>query len=97
MTKKLEEAINFFGNACGYAVKTPGAPHLWEVNKNSKGIDTEREKILHSVKAKILYVNKRKSPDIEPEVAYFTTRVANSNMDGWNKMKCCITFLKQIK
>ena len=30
--KQLEEAIEMFGITCGYAVKNPGAPHLWEVN-----------------------------------------------------------------
>ena len=40
---------------------------------------------------------KRTRPDIEPEVAWFTTQVANINVDDWNKMKRCITFLKQSK
>ena len=29
-----------FGSRCGYAVKTQGAPHLWEVNKNAERLDT---------------------------------------------------------
>ena len=42
MTKKLEEAIDFFGSTCEYAVKTPGEPHLWEVNKNAEILYTEK-------------------------------------------------------
>ena len=42
-------------------------------------------------------VAKRTIPDIEPEVAYFTTRVANSNVVGWKKIRRCVTFLKQSK
>ena len=30
MTKKLEKAIKMFESTCGYAVTTPGAPHLWK-------------------------------------------------------------------
>ena len=36
-------------------------------------------------------------PDIEPELAYFTTLVANSNVDDCKKMRHCITFLKKSK
>ena len=97
MTKQLEEAISVFGSTCGYAVKTPGTPHLWEVNENAETLDAEKARIFHSVAAKLLYVKKRKRPDKEPEVAYFITRVENSNVGDWKKMKLCITFLKQSK
>ena len=86
-----------FGSSCGYDVKNPGTPHLWEINYNAERLDTEKSKIFHSVAAKLLYVAKRTITDIEPEVAYFTTRVANSNVDDWKKMKRFITFLKQSK
>ena len=62
-----------FGSTCGYSVKNTGAPHLWEVNGNAERLGTEKAKTFHSVAAKILYVTKRTRPDIEPEVAYFTT------------------------
>ena len=94
MTKQLEESIEIFGSTCGYDVKTPGAPHLWEVNDNSERLDIEKAKIFHSVAAKIFYVTMRTRPNIEPEVAYFTTQVANSNIYYWNKIKLCIAFLK---
>ena len=97
MTKQLEEAIEMFGSTCGNFVKTPGAPYLREVNKNSERLDTEKLKIFHSVAAKILYDTKQTRPDIEPEVAYFTTQVENINVDGWKKMRHYITFLKQNK
>ena len=97
MKKVLEEAIKMFGSTCGYDVKTLGAPHLREVNKNADRLDTEKAKIFHSVAAKLLYVTNWTRPDIEPQVAYFTIQVANSNVEYWNKMKRCITFLNQSK
>ena len=97
MTKQLEEATEFFRSTCGYAVRTPGAPHVFEVNENAERLDAEKSRIFHSVAAKLLYVTKRIRPNKEPEVKYFTNWVSNSNMDYWKKMKCCITFLKQIK
>ena len=78
-------------------MKNLGALHLWEVNENVERLDIEKVKIFHSLAAKMLYVMKRTRPDIEPEVAYFTTQVANSNMYYWNKMRRCPTFIKQSK
>ena len=65
----------------------------WEYRENRY----RNGKIFHSVVAKLLYVTKRKIPDIEPEVTYFTTRVENSNVDDWKKMRCCTISLKQSK
>ena len=96
-TKQWEESIKMFGSTYDYAVKTPEEPHLWESNDNAERLDTEKAKLFQSVAAKLLYVTKRTRLYIEPEVAYFTTRVANSNVEDWKKMKCFITFLKQSK
>ena len=52
-----------FGSRCGYDVKTPGAPYLWEVNESAEILDTEKAKIFHSVAAKLLYVTKRTTSD----------------------------------
>ena len=62
--KKFEEYIESFGSTCGYSVKNPGAPHLYEVNKNEERLDTEKAKIFHSVAANTLYVTKRTRPDL---------------------------------
>ena len=97
MTKKLEEAIKMFGITCGYDVKTPGAPHLWEINDNAEKLDTEKSKIFHSVVANLLYVMKRTRPDVEPEVPYFTTRLSNSSVDDLKKMRRCTASLKKYK
>ena len=78
-------------------METPGAPHLWEVNENVERLDIEKVKIFHSLAAKMLYVMKRTRPDIEPEVAYFTTLVSNINVDDCQKNKRFITFLKKSK
>ena len=86
-----------FGSTRGYSVKTTGSPYLWEVNENAERLDTEKEKIFHSVSEKLLYVTKQTRPDIEQEVAYFTTQVANSNVYHWKKMRHGITFIKQSK
>ena len=86
-----------FGSTCGYAMKTPGVPHLLKVNDNAERPDTERTNFFHSVAAKPLYVTKQTKPFIELELAYFTLRVENSNVDDWKKMKRCITFIKKTK
>ena len=97
MTKQSEEDIKMSVSTCVYAMETPGAPNLQEVNENTEVINTKRAKQISLSSGKRLYVTKRMGPDIEPEVAYFTTQVANINVDDWKKMKLCITFIKQIK
>ena len=40
-------------------------------------------------------MTKRSRPDIEPTVFFLTTRVSKSNVDDWNKLKRCITWVGQ--
>ena len=97
MEDHIQEAIDSFGSTCGYHVTSPAAAHLWDVNEDCEAISEEDAVVFHSVSAKLLFVSKRTRPDIEPAVAFFTTRVRNPNKDDWKKMKRCITFLKQTK
>jgi hypothetical protein len=97
MIPHIQDAIDSFGSLCGYKVTSPAAAHLWDVNEDCEVLDEEKAIIFHSVTAKLLFVSKRTRPDIEPAVAFCTTRVQKPNKDDWKKLKRCITYLDQTK
>ena len=43
--------------------------------------------LFHSLTAKLLYIKKSKIPDIEPSVEFLITRVVNSNVEDWKKLR----------
>jgi hypothetical protein len=97
MSSHIQDAIDSFGSLCGYKVTSPAAAHLWDVNDECELLDEDKMVIFHSVTAKLLFVTKRTRPDIEPAVAFCTTRVQKPNKDDWKKLKRCITYLDQTK
>jgi hypothetical protein len=97
MIKKLEESLESFPSRCGYKVTSPCSPHLWNVNENAERLSKEQSELFHSTTAKLLYMTKRTRPDIEPAVAFFTTRVHDSSVDDWKKLVRCMTYLEQTK
>ena len=52
--------------------------------------------MFHSLKAKLLYITKRKIPDIEQAVEFLTTRVAKINVDDWKKLRRYTSYLNQM-
>ena len=58
-------------------------------------MDGVKADIFNSLTDKLLYIIKITIPDIEPAVALFTTRVAESNVDNWKKLRRCISYLDQ--
>jgi hypothetical protein len=97
MKKQIEEAAEMFGDICSYKVTSPCAVHLWDVNKDAVPLDEKKASIFHSVTAKLLYLCKRPRPDIEPSIAFCTTRVQNPTIDDWKKLRRCVSYLVQTK
>jgi hypothetical protein len=97
MEDHVQDTIDSFGSTCGYNVTSLAAAHLWDVNENCELVSKEQANVFHLVSAKLLFISKRTRTNIEPTVAFFTTRVRNPNKDDWKKMKRCITFLDQTK
>jgi hypothetical protein len=94
MKPTIQKAINSFPEDLDGTVCSPAARHLWKTNDNSKALDKERSDIFHSISALLLFITKRVRPDIEPTVAFLTTRVSKSNVDDWQKLKRVLIWLK---
>ena len=67
--EKLLEEIEAFGENIGEKVTTPASSHLFIVNQKAQKLDEEKSESFHLVVAKILYIMKRASPDLETEVS----------------------------
>jgi hypothetical protein len=80
----------------GFAV-TPAASNLFTVRKDADNLDDERSETYHRITAKLLYLCKRARPDLQPTVAFLTTRVTQPDTDDWKKLTRCVRYLRDSK
>jgi hypothetical protein len=80
----------------GFAV-TPAASNLFTVRENVDKLDDARSDEYHRLTAKLLYLCKRARPDLQPTVAFLTTRVTQPDNDDWNKLTRAIRYLRDSK
>jgi hypothetical protein len=73
----------------------PWNENLFKVDKNKKNLDTDQAESFHTFVAKTLFVTKRARPDVQPAVAFLTTRVQGPNEGDWFKLKKMMRFLKR--
>ena len=64
----------------------PAAEHLFKANDDSETLTGRQMTIYHNFVAKCLFLEKRARPDILTAVAFLSTRVKASNVDGWKKL-----------
>ena len=72
----------------------PAAKNLMYVDDKSPLLDEKRGEVFHSVTGKCLYFCKRIRPDVDPTVAFLTTRVSMCTEQDWKKLLKLIGFLK---
>ena len=71
----------------------PEGNHLLKVNDACEKL-CERDKIIfHCLVAKRLFLSKRAGPDIQPIIAFLTTRVRNPDEDDWKKLRRLSSYL----
>jgi hypothetical protein len=80
----------------GVAV-TPAALELFTVNDDAEPLDDDRAETFHRLTAKQLYLCKRARPDLQPTVAFLTTRVVRPTVDDWRKLSRSIRYLRGSK
>jgi hypothetical protein len=80
----------------GLAV-TPAASNLFTVRKDAEKLDNERAETYHHITAQLLYLCQRARPDLQPTVAFLTTRVTQPDIDDWKKLTRCIRYLRDSK
>ena len=96
MKHQIEDTVSQFKDICGFKATFPCTQHLWDVKDEAELLDDVNADLFHSLTAKFLHIIKRKRPDIEPDVAFFTTRVAKINVGYWKKLRRFISYLNQM-
>ena len=94
MIDQLKEAIESFGEVISTTAVTPAKSYLFSVRDDAEKLDKEKSEIFHTDVAKLLYIMKRTRPDLEPAIAFLSTRVSCSTVDDWNKLKRVLQFIK---
>jgi hypothetical protein len=77
--------------------KCPWNENLFKVDANSPKLKKEQSELFHTFVAKGLFVCKRGRPDIQPAIAFLSTRVKEPNENDWLKLKKMIGFLDYTK
>jgi hypothetical protein len=95
MKDQISEAIEAFGEDIKGEASSPAARHLMMVNENATKLNQKQKEIFQSVTAKLLYLEKRARPNIEPVVAFLCTRVRDADEDDWKKLRRVLIYLKQ--
>ena len=95
MKHQIEDILSQFNDILYFKVTLPCAQHLWGVSNEAELLDDVNSDLFHSLTPKLLYIKKRKIPDIELAVSLFTTGVLNRNVDYWKKLIICISYLNQ--
>jgi hypothetical protein len=93
MREMVAEAIDMFGESINGTVTTPAAQYLFNVQADAEKLTGGQAELFHSIVAKLLYIAKRARPDILTCVCFLATRVRESNVDDWKKLKRVLTYL----
>jgi hypothetical protein len=97
MTQYVDEMVKGFPSEylTGKVVVSPWNENLFKVQDDSTGLSPYRSAMFHTVTAQGLFLCKRARPDINPAIAYLTTRVTCSNDADWEKLVRMMKFLQQ--
>ena len=77
--------------------KYPWTAGLYTVNEDSPKLSQEKKELFHTFVAKVLFVSKRSRADINPAIAYLTTRVRDPTEEDWKKLVKMLGFLKRTQ
>jgi hypothetical protein len=72
----------------------PWTEKLLKVQEDSKKLDEKQRSIFHTFVMKAMFLCKRARPDIEPSIAFLSSRVNNTNEDDWKNLLKVMSFLK---
>ncbi len=76
---------------------TPWTEKLLKVQKDAPKLEEARRSILHTYVMKSMFLCKRARPDIEPAIAFLSSRVKEPNEGDWTKLLRVLGFLKGTK
>ena len=79
----------------------PHQDHLFEVRADDDPkkdlLNKKMASQFHCTTTQLLFLCLRARPDVQMAVSFFTTRVRNSDMDDWKKLRHCMRYLKSTR
>lgn len=95
----LSKIIDDFPEQITATKASPAANYLFNVRDEAEAtyLDTERANAFHHATAQLAFLRARSRPDIDPAVAFLTTRVRKPDEDDWGKLKRVLQYLKGTK
>ena len=95
MIEEFEEIISQYGETLDRQYPHPAAKWLFTIKPDSKPLEESKGDVYRSFVAKLLWVEKRSRPDIEPTVSFLSTQVKLPTKDDWHKFKRLMCWIKQ--
>ena len=95
MIEELEEILKEYGELLDRTYPHPAAKWLFTIKPDAKALDEAKADVYRSFVAKLICVEKRSRPDIEPTVSFLSTRVKEPTKDDWHKFKRLMCWIKQ--
>ena len=99
MSEYIEETIDVFSEVSKISpgATTPAKQNLFDVDEDSKRLDTKRSNLFHHCTANLLYVSKRCRLDIALTISFLCSRVSCSSEEDWLKLKRLLRYLYRTK
>ena len=97
MIEELEEALIPYNENLDRDYPHPAAKWLFTVKTETETLAEAKADIFRKFIAKLIWVMKRGRPDVEPTVAFLSTRVKEPDKDDWHKFKRLMCWIKKTK
>ena len=94
MIESIQQILDDFSEPLSGHVTSPATSELYAQEEDAELLTGAKHDEFHSFTQKLLHVCKRARTDIEPAVAYFTTRVKKSMITDWWKLIQTLKWLK---
>ena len=94
MTKYVKGMIDDFPFKLTGVSECPWNENLFKVDPNANVLNNERAAIFHTFVMKGMFLCKRGRQDIQPGIAFLTTRVSKPTENDWKKLIKIMKFLK---
>jgi hypothetical protein len=78
-------------------IRCPWNENLFKVDPTVPKLTKEKRELFHTFVAKGLFACKRARPDIQPAIAFLTTRVKEPDEQDWFKLKRMMSFLNKTQ
>ena len=94
MIEQLKEAIEWLGEKLENSASSPANKKIFTSDDDALQLNNDKSELFYSIVGKFLFICQRARTDLEQTVAYLCTRVANSTIEDWKKLRRLEIFLK---